>query len=312
MSPTRFRRLRSYSYALSLTFLLTTSALAVDRSWTVLNGNWSSNGDWSPFGVPTAADVARIGNIGAVQNSTVDLDQNDTVAGLDVSDGMTLDTTGSSLLINGDTVVSGSNTVGPTTFRSTLRIHRGVGVDDLDTDNLDVTNGAQIRLYQGGILDVDSVLTVDTDSRIYGEGVIRLNKGGSAAMRLDGTLDVEGDQGVTIDQLGSARVDLDGLAGNGRVLVETLGTTNLPWLTINGDALADAFDGEMRVRNGSEINMNLVDGWTLGVGGELRFTGHSGVNANAELNGADVELSRFGVCVQPVLLGTNQCQRDAC
>ena len=112
----RFILARALSASLAAVVVLGTSvnpAIAGSKSWADANGgDWSTGADWSPIGIPTALDAVFIGNIFSVQNEWVDLDVDATIASLSITDGMMLDSDGSRLIVNGDTLVSGQNQVG--------------------------------------------------------------------------------------------------------------------------------------------------------------------------------------------------------
>ena len=286
----RIRPQRSTPYiAAMLVMALLQPAAAIDRSWTVLNGFWSNNGDWSPFGVPDAADTARIGNLLNVDNSQVILDQHDVVSGLQIENGMRLDTNTRTMTVNGDTTLSGFNTDG-SNYYSGVNIHRGAGVYDLYSETMTITGGARAYLVNGGILNVSNGLDID-DGMIRGEGRIDLTKTGGTAMTLDGTLDAEGTGGILIRQLGSGRIDLDGATGDGIVDIRSSFSNSVPFLTILGDQLHDDFNGTMYLMNGAAANMNLTNDWRIAPGGELNFTGHVSVGGYGDLNGAHVSLA---------------------
>ncbi len=245
-----------------LLYLVMTCASAktsgADRFWNATVGSWSQGIHWLPIGVPQPADVARIGHIGGSQDWTVSLDQDDTVAGLMVSNDRNFDTNGHTLIVNGDTSVYGAGTL--------LAIERGVHAVDFDTDVLSVETGAMVRLDFGGILAVGQLLTVDSMSTLAPNGQVRLFGNGPKSFNLEGSL--WSGSTTVIDQMGAGRMDLDGASGNGEIIVTSNGQ-----MTFQGTQLHDPFNGTLSVGRDSQLSMNIDHGWELGLGGQLRFSG---------------------------------------
>ena len=156
ISLPRFSRFHGCG-ALCLCLMLAQPLMAVDRSWSAGYGDWSGVANWSPVGAPQLGDVARLGNLLGVDNSQVTLDQDAVIAGLQISDGMLLNTDGNRMLVLGDTTISGQNSEPPFVHPSRLYIKRGAGTDDFDTDNLTVSDEAWIQFEDGGILEVDEI-----------------------------------------------------------------------------------------------------------------------------------------------------------
>ena len=132
-------------------------AAAVNKSWN-LNalGDWSVGGNWTPGGVPNNADNVLIGNVANVENHAVIVDQNVTIAGLEITDGMVLDTDGFTFVVEGNATISGRNTPpGIVAYPSWLRIRPNAGVRAFDVDQLTIEDEALLRLWDGAILEVD-------------------------------------------------------------------------------------------------------------------------------------------------------------
>ncbi len=231
-------------------------AQSADRFWTAAHGVWSNPTFWTPLGVPQNVDIAHIGNVGGNQDWEILLDQNDSVAGLSISNGRDFDTNGHRLIVGGNTLVAGSG--------SLLAIERGVGSDDFDTNNLTVQDGALVRLDFGGILDVHNVLTVDASSTVAPNGHIRLFKNGGRALSLDGGLWTGAN--MILDQMGTGRLDLDGNFGNSQLTVASGGS-----MTMNGTELYDDFNGQINLAWQAVLHMNMSEGWRVASGGAIRF-----------------------------------------
>ncbi len=266
--------------------------------------SWDGNGDGSTWNdpinwlgnvMPSSTDTATIGDLAAIENAFLHLNMNDTLAGLSLYDGMRLDTNGFSLLVNGDTLLSGYNVVDQgginVGYSSGLNIDRGAGADDFDTNNLTLQNEASVSLWGGAILEVDNVLSVSDGSRISGHGVIRLVQGSGTVYVNNGSLDPR-TEGMTVNVSGTGLIDLDGTSGTGSVHASAskIDGSGFDHLTINGKGLTDAFDGEMDTTANGFVTMNLADGWTLGAGGLIRMYGNTSHPGTAEIRGADLTI----------------------
>ncbi|MEZ6073385.1 MAG: dockerin type I domain-containing protein [Pirellulales bacterium] len=245
---------------------------AATKSWNGGFDNWNDPSNWSPVGVPLSADDVLIGNLFSQENDFVNLDVNDIIGSLAITDGMTLDTNGFTLLVNGDVTISGRNLVGDVSYPSRVRVDRGAGSDDFDANNITVSNNADIDFTNGGIMEVDNVLTVAAGSGLHGAGVVNFIGSDSRVLVLDGVLDPSTD-GMTINQQGTGLLDLDGDLGNGIIAASAgkIDGTAFDHITINGTQLADTFNGEINLTAGGFVAMNMTNGWTAGTGSTINF-----------------------------------------
>lgn len=244
-------------------------ASAAVKSWDAGSGNWTSAGNWSPVGVPGAADDVLIGpHIGAA-NETVTLNANASVDSVTLTDGMTLRTSTGSLNITGATQISGQNIVGPSTFASRLRIENGVGGTDFTTENLSISNFGRATLENGSSMLVEGVATIGENALLSGNGVAYFSKVGGTALDNSGRLEATAG-GLTLFQTASGRFDLDGTSGSGLIVVNSGGGNGLE---INGDQLTDAFGGDIEMGSNSLLSMNLANGWSAGSASSLVVAG---------------------------------------
>jgi len=244
-------------------------ASATVKSWAVASGPWTAGGNWSPVGVPGAADDVLIGpHIGAA-NETVTLNANASVDSLTLTDGMTLRTSTSSLNVAGATQISGQNIVGPSTFAARLRIENGVGGTDFTTENLSVSNFGRATLESNSSMLVEGVATIGEDAVFSGHGAAYFSKNSGTALDNNGRLEATAG-GLTLFQTANGRIDLDGASGNGLVVVNSGGGNGLE---INGDQLTDAFSGDIEMGSNSLLSMNLTNGWSAGSGSSLVVAG---------------------------------------
>lgn len=270
----------------------TQASTAANFNWDALSsGNWSTAGNWNPAGPPDLADTARIGNLPAVQNNAVFLDQNDAVTRVKITDGMALATDNHTFSVLNDTFISGLNVVplpggaGHTYHHSQIYVSPSPGFVEYSTHNLLVEEEAWVWLADGGTLEVRGTLTTDSVSSVYGEGEIRFQNTGTTLVN-NGIIEPTDAMVFTMLQDGS--LDLDGVTGNGRI--------SLDWadehLTINGGTLSDAFDGEILIDGDASLQMNLDTPWEIGAAGQILFgRNNNGISPGAAvLDGAQVTI----------------------
>ncbi len=274
---------------LGIIFCMELSGLADDKFWQIPGGGIFQDGaGWSPNGMPTASDHAWIGNLPDVKNNEVESSTDITMGGLSISNGMQYHTGVWQLgifhktTVLGITSISGFNQSSFFAYLSKIAVWNAAGSGpDFTTGGLTIKDRAEAVL-NGGTLQVNGLAYVDGTSAISGRGTIRLTSNQPTALILDGDLFIN-DQGMTINQLGSGRIDLDGgLAGDKTIRVNQSTGNTYSFLTINGTQLADDFDDHFRIAGGHQLNMNLAGGWTMGSGGELTFEGGA---ENAQVNG---------------------------
>ncbi len=272
----RYQGISARPAALLIVLLVWGSAASIradNHSWNTAGGDWGQPGNWLPAALPISSDTVTIGDSAPAINAFVKLDQNDTVSGVTITDGMILDTDGFRLTVLGDTTVSGrneddNNVIWP----SRIQVDSAAGLDAYDTDNLTVTDEAEISL-RGGILEIDEVFSVDESSAVRGDGVIDFGGSAPRVFVLAGTLQA-GTAGLTLNQNGTGRIDLDGQSGgNSGIHVGTHGPQGDSSLTVNGDQLADAFSGSLTLGSPNVITMNLTSGWTADASSEIFMLG---------------------------------------
>jgi hypothetical protein len=242
---------------------------AAVRSWDAGSGPWGAAGNWSPVGVPGAADDVLIGPHINAANETVTLNANASVDSVTLSDGMTLRTSTSSLNVAGTTQISGQNIVGMSTYSSRLRVENGVAGTDYTTENLSVSNFGRVTLENGGSMLVLGVATIGENAVLSGNGIAYFSKNSGTALGNDGRIEASAG-GMTLFQTANGRFDLDGASGNGLIAVNSGSGSGL---VINGDQLTDAFDGDIEIASNSRLIMNLTSGWTAGTASSLIVTG---------------------------------------
>jgi|GEM_PF-2039365 len=254
------------------------AAWGVDKWWNVASGNWGTGANWFTAGVPMNADNVFIGNTLAAENASVQLNVVATVASLSITDGMKLDTNVSKLTVTGATTISGRNLIGDNLISmSTLNVENGPAAADLQAGAITISDGATIELEDGATALVGGLLNLGADSSIYGSGTILLTSNSPVAMRVDGNLQAGvSASGMTISQLGTGLIDLDGTVADGEnsylnITGAMIDDSAFASLTIDGMTLADPFDDMILLGGGNTLTMNLTNGWAIGSVGVLRF-----------------------------------------
>ncbi|MBL9141921.1 MAG: hypothetical protein JNK53_08655 [Phycisphaerae bacterium] len=273
--------------------LAASPALAIDKHWNIAGtGNWNVAGNWSPVGTPGGADNVFIGSTVPAINGWVNLTANASVNSLSLTDGMALDTNVSSMTVAGLTDISGQNQIGQQIYPSRIIVAQGPAAFDFVTSSLVASNGGWAEVV-GGTLRVNTMLTVADTSLVGGHGVISLHGNGPVSFLLNGNLIIDVD-GLTINQVGTGRIDLDG----GVVGDKTISMTGsagdgsaFASLTVNGDALADPFDDHFWIGGNNQLNMNLSNGWSMGASGSVTFFANGFFPGPAQVNGSALNLS---------------------
>jgi len=274
--------------ALLLVAGLSSPAFGQFRDWQTGNGVWSNNFAWSPLGVPLAGDIARVGIHAGASNSTVTLDMSDTVGGLQVTDGMTLDLGGSQLVVNGSTLISGANAPGKAYYQSTIRVEPGLAASEFHAQNVSLENSGLLMVTNGAVARIDGEATVEVDGRMGGHGTYNFTSDGVRALNNNGRMSVVNGS-LTLNQQGDARLDLDGTGGGGWLMVNWLADYAF---TVNGTSLTDAFSGEIHLAAGCSINMNLDDPWEADASSVITAYGYNNTfSEGMRLEGAPVTLA---------------------
>ena len=282
LSRNRDRLVRDASFIVAGAILLlaglATPSHAAIISWNAGDGSWYDVGNWSPNVIPDGDDVVRIGNLPGVEDSTVLLGGQLTQGydELEITDGMTLDLNGTELVSFGVMSISGENSqliarpqaLGPNAFDLQGVLDIGVG------GRLQLMDDVRVRVFDGSA----------SSGLISGRGEIEI--GSPAPFRNDGVIDPEGNGGIVMTQVGMVPIDLDGLAGNGQLLL------NVPFdqLEINASGLSDSFSGSVFMVPGALLTMNIAEGWQIGGGGSINVAGSDNPAAASQITGSELTL----------------------
>jgi hypothetical protein len=257
------RRASIFALAALLTTASAAPAIAQTRSWNTGGGNWSNAANWTPAGVPGAGQTANLGNLAGVQNSSVTLNQNATVAALNLTDAMRLLTAGNRLTVTDQLVVAGFVASGgqpPTLSRSTLRIDPAAGAA-VTAARLTMDNGGAVTLYDGTLVEISDLLTLTgsaESAQLGGHGIIRFGDSGTTFVN-GGVLRGGTSPGLTLQQMNGGLFDLDGAAGGGSL---ELSGENGARMRLIGTGLTDSFSGWITMTRGAELQVDLSSGWT--------------------------------------------------
>ncbi|MBL9141922.1 MAG: hypothetical protein JNK53_08660 [Phycisphaerae bacterium] len=262
--------------------------MAIDKHWNVAGtANWHVAGNWSPAGIPGGADNVFVGSTLAAENGWVNLTGNASAASLSITDGMMVDLNTSQMTVGGAVTIAGYNTVGQTGYPSRLRVGQSMFIFDCTVDSAFISDQGSIEISDGGALRVNNLLSIGASCGVGGYGLIYLYGNNPAALANNGSLS-PAVEGLTINQMGSGRVDLDGsVAGDGtlNITLSKIDGSDFADLTINGDALADPMDDHVWIGGNCTLNMNLANGWSMGTNAILRFSSNLSHPGPAELNG---------------------------
>lgn len=277
---------------LTAAFALALPAWGIDKHWNFVGtGSWQTGGNWSPVGAPGGADAVFVGSTVAAENGWVNVNGNVSIQSLTITDGMMVDGNTSQVTVSGPTNVSGANHVNPFVYPSRFRVGNGAAVYDWVVADVTVADEADVEIWEGSVLRVNGLLTIQDTASLNGEGSVYLFGNGLVSMRVDGGLGA-GIDGLTVTQLGSGRIDLDGsVAGDNTISVSTsmIDGSGFSDLTINGDALTDAYDDDFNISGNNDLTMNLTQGWTIGAGSELRLSSNSSWPGPARINGSALD-----------------------
>lgn len=251
---------------------LATPALAQPWHWNTGDGNWNTAGNWVQLAPPPVTANVFIGNTAPAENGFVSLNVSPEIAGLNITDGMTLFTNSHSLRVNGNTVVSGNNVLPDGTIRrADLRVGATDGVS-FRTDRLTLADGGRLFFSNsaGGFATINDWAHVDAESFITGNGVLTFTGAGTTLMN-NGSLSPGTGEGLRMQQLGAGRFDLDGTTGNGILNLSNYNdaTNTGGRLRLDGVGLADSFSGRILLGPRSELSMNLAEGWVADASSEI-------------------------------------------
>ncbi|BBO36248.1 hypothetical protein [Lacipirellula parvula] len=246
------------------------AARAVDKSWNAADSDsWSNAARWTPAGAPGAADVVRLGNLPGVVNHTVFLNQDATIAGLQISNGMALQNEGHVMIVAGDTTLSGDNT--------RLNVEdAGFGTDYFTHD---LIIGAESNVWlQNGIIGVSEDLIVNGQIRglFNDNGGVQLS--GTGTTLTNNGLVAAGAGVINCIQTNDGAFDLDGQTGNGEILVSG---SDVARLSFSGGAITDAFSGLITLGPYARLNMS-VGTWTADASSFIDVFGQLGNQGPAE------------------------------
>lgn len=224
--------------------------------------SWTEAGSWLPFGLPGPGDIARIGNLPVANGSNVVLYNQQSIAGLLLTNDASLyiNNGNGRLDIAGDTTIFGQGTE--------LLIQRSGPDVALTADDVSVLNQAEFRIGNGAEAVIGGDFWIGLDSQLTGRGVIELLDNSGTALVNDGVIETSaGYGGLVLNQAGDAPIDLDGGTGNGTVIVDNGNSFfGQDRFTINGTELHDNFNGTIEMATASILDMNLSNGWTAGFG----------------------------------------------
>ena len=305
ISKQRFQQIAAYTL---LVISLQATAVHSDTvSWDgETSSDWSTGTNWNlqcsggPFcsqSPPGEDDVAYVGSTATLGSKTAILSENVlSLSGLWIENGNQVQNNGNKLYVQGDIVVSGSNSeliVHSPTFQTT---------DDLRSNSLRLFNGGHAVVGDPSTGETVSTqhsnVWIDSGSQLSGFGVVETSiiRNDGVIRPLFGTLSI-------ISHSAGGGFDLDGILENGILDVDDgaflAGNVKL----FVQKELSDAFNGTILIGQGDELEIRQP--WELGSipppsGGVIDMNGNNGT---ATLSGASVVAEGIGTEIN-VLTGT--------
>ncbi len=250
-------------------------------SWNTGNGSWGTPANWSPGGPPAALSEVRIGTLAGGQNSTVLMGggiDHVLLNGLEISDGMTLDTNGTELSLNWAQTASimGANS-------------RLIARPDV-AGKYEADFGGELLLGPGAYFDI-------RDNAIVGVGYYGSSQGtisgrgemiGGILFINDGVIDPDNNGGLLLRGPSAPwpgtiqSVNLDGDYGSGDLLLNTPFSV----LEVRADELTDPFSGTITMVPGALLTMDIGAGWTADGPSLISVAGNSTPAAASQIAGS--------------------------
>lgn len=287
-SAARFRVARLAVVTATIAATIATPAQAVDKTFQFLaSDSWNSSLNWSPFGIPTTDDVVFIDDENAVTLSA------DTAAvnGLTISDGGELHTSGFQVTVSTTNAAADTVTIIEGVGSRIVTTTPNVGNRALDVDFLDINSGALLDM-NGGRVDVDVDLDINSGGIVVGNGVLRVLGTRTNKLRNSGVIRAEGGT-LTVESTDGGDFDLDG-TGNG--VLEAV--DGLATLIIDGamdlGATGDEFSGTANIGAGNTLQFDRT--WATDTGViNFNAAGGTGVIEGAPLNNGGTINANAGV-----------------
>ena len=275
--------------SLTLTFFICQFADAQLKVWDDSNnGNWNSVFSWNPAGSPGAGNPVIIGTVAGTEGNSVTVDSVEAAQSVQISNGAQLRITSAGALVN----VGGTTTIGGhhNGQSSRITIYSNAGTH-FQTDQLEVQEDGRFISINGAHINILDRIQIDPDGIVQVDGTIHFFDNVGAALVNNGTLKSE-QGGLTLNQLGDSRFDLDGTTGNGVVEInQGNGFFGQDEMIINGAELSDDFSGTIEMQTASVLEMNLTNGWVADVNSLIRIEGiGSNADGDAIIRGSDWRL----------------------
>lgn len=251
MSRTRTAIAIATAYCVLL--LTSVSAWAAPRNWQDNGDNpdWSFVLNWSPIGTPGSTDNIRLGNLAA--EDTV-VNQDFTIDTLAITNGASADTDGNRLTINGDALISGSNS------KLTLREYASSPSSRaLSAEDVTVQGGATFVV--DGFADLDGTLSIGATGELRGFGRVDADRYFN-----DGTIiGTSSTDELRFNTPGGTNLfDLDGSSEQGSL-------SALNGSIIIDSPLQDDFDGKIDIS--ADNRVAFIEPVTIGSGGTVNIQG---------------------------------------
>ena len=200
-------------------------------------------------GVPNANTIAAVGPHQSANDSNVLMNQDHSLGGLLITDGMGF-FNGTSHLTVGNVNAGGLTVAGE---GSTLNVWGNTDglLDATINGKFNVQGGASLLLRDQAWIEFNEAVTIDADSQVFGDGFLLLRE---TLLNNNGLIRTTTGNQISIgasDANFASGIDLDGSLESG-----ALRTATGSRLTIDGN-LSDAFDGSLEIGADSEIAFGI-------------------------------------------------------
>ncbi len=270
-----------FAAAMIATLFPPDTTIAQIKNWNSGNGSWGTANLWTPNGVPGNANSVWLGNLPGVQDFTVFLNQDATIAQLNIINGMALQNEGHLIVVNGNTSISGEG--------SRLNINNAAFGSDFVTDNLSIGDGSRMLMEDSGVIVQDqlSIAAGGELRRLYpSTGIMEFSANNGTTLLNDGEIG-GGPGSMLFLQQQDGLYDLDGNTGNGHIFVS--GTSDAS-MTFGGPGLTDTFSGDITLGAHATLVMNIFGGWTADANSNITVFS-AGIDSDTRLTGNPVQLA---------------------
>ncbi len=251
-------------------------------------GDWNSASSWSPAGTPGIGNPVIVGVLPGTANSLIRINDAEAAQSVELVNGGDLFITSSDsyLFVSGLTSVGSQapDAIGQIFINGDAWVH-------FETGQMVVQNRGRLVNYDRALLNFWDHLTNEVGGEVRGSGTFQFFGDVGRALNNNGLLKTTAD-GLTLQQFGNSRFDLDGSGETGLVMI-SLGNSGFgqDQLTVNGTELYDDFSGTLEMSTASILTMNLTHEWVADSNSMILIEGRDqNAQGNTLIEGAPFRL----------------------